>query len=162
MELIKALGLNWPTFISQLINFGILYFLLKKFALEKLVTAIEQRQKEIEMGLVNAKAADESLAVAQQKEAEILSQARVQAQQIIAAAKKTATEQESALIARAQDQAATIVADGQRQVVVAKEKMLLQVRGELAEIVSAGVAQVVGEKVAPDAINQRFLEKGLS
>ena len=161
MELIRNLGLSWPTLISQLINFGILYFLLKKFALPGLVSAISKRQEEIEQGLSKAKAADESLTQAKKQEEEILGQARQEAQNIIAAARQTGQQQEQQIVADAKSQARKIVADGEKQVATAKTKMMLAVKGELADIIATGVGTLVDKKVTPDEVTSEYLQAGM-
>ena len=161
MELITALGISWPTLLSQLINFGILYWLLKKFALDGLLEAMQKRQRDIEQGLQNAKAADTSLASATQQKEAILADARHQAQEIIAAARQHGQEQEQQILARAHDESQRVVADGVKQVEVAKGKMLLEVKTELADIIATGVTALVGAHVTPEAVTQEYLQAGI-
>ncbi|MBQ6436190.1 F0F1 ATP synthase subunit B [bacterium] len=161
MELIKNLGISWPTLISQLINFAILYFLLKKFALTGLLEAITDRQKEIESGLTKAKQADDSLAKAKQQEDEILGAARVKAQEIIAQARETGRQQEESLVQGAKQQAASIVAAGESQVNAQKAKMMLEVKAELAGIIADGVRSVVGHSVSAAEVKRDYLDSGM-
>jgi len=161
MELIKALGISWPTLISQLINFGILYFLLKKFALEGLLEAITNRQQEIDSGLQKAKAADDSLAQAKAEQEEILGQARQEAQTIINQARQVGRDQEKTIVESAKVQAQKIVADGEKQVAISKSKMLLEVKAELADIIATGVETMVGQKVKPEEVTSSYLQAGM-
>ena len=160
MELIKAVGISWPTLLSQLINFGILYWLLKRFALDGLLTAIQKRQHEIEQGLQNAKAADESLASATKQKEDILAEARHQAQEIIAAARQSGQEQEQQILARAQAESQRVVADGVKQVEVEKGKMLLAVKAELAEVIATGVTKMIEQQVTPEQVTAQYLQAG--
>ena len=161
MELINALGISWPTVISQLINFALLYFILKKFALEGLLEFITKRQKQIVDGLNNAKKADESLAQAQAQQEEILASARRVASDIIATARTQGQNQEQQIVAAAKQQALKIVADGEKQVAVTKGKMMLEAKSELAAIIATGVRRIVDEKVDPATITADYLQEGV-
>ena len=61
---IGALGLNWKSFLFQLITFGIIVFLLNKFVVKSLYKVIDARQKEVEAGLDKSKKAGDELAKA--------------------------------------------------------------------------------------------------
>ena len=161
MELINALGLNWLTLVSQLINFAILYWLLKKFALDKIIKLMEQRQQDIDTGLKNAQLAEQALNQARGQQEEIILAARHEAKQIIAEGKKLGAAQEQQIIAQAKAQAQSIITTGHQQVELDKNKMLLEVQEQLAQIVSLGVQKVIEETVTPEQINQKYLEVGL-
>ncbi|MBQ6154599.1 F0F1 ATP synthase subunit B [bacterium] len=161
MELIKALGLNWAQLISQLINFAILFWLLKKFALTSLLDSIHARQQEIKDGLNNAQAADEALSQAQAKKEQIISEARGQAQQIINEARSQANLQGQEMLEQAKAQATKIVEDGHQQVNISKNKMLLEVKSELADIVAIGVEKMIDQKVDPKQVSDKYLQAGL-
>lgn len=161
MELINALGFDWVIFVSQLINFAILYWLLKKFALDKLMKLLEKRQQDIDMGLKNAQLADQALNQAKAQQEELLNGARKQARTIINEAKQVGKSQEEKIVAEAQMRATKIVENGEKQITLEKNKMLLEVKGELANIIALGVKTVVEQDVRPEKIKQSYLQAGL-
>ena len=161
MELLKALGLNWSTLISQFINFGILYWLLSKFALKPLLANIEARQKTIDEGLKNSQAAQQAVQQAQIEQEEMLAQARTQARDIVSQARAQAQAQGAQIVQQAQQKAAQMLGDATAQINDDREKMLVEVRGQLAEIVSIGVQNVIGEKIAASEITDRYLTTGM-
>ena len=161
MELFNALGLSWPTLISQLINFGILYWLLAKFALKPLLANIEARQQQISEGLANSQAADQALAQAEAQKDEIVTAARAQARDIIASARQSASQQEEQIVGAAKAQAAQIIEDARAKNDEDRQKMLSDVRGQIAEIVSIGVKNVIGEVVPVETVNRHLLESGV-
>lgn len=84
--------------IFQIINFGIVAFVLAKFLYQPIRKILDQRAEKIESGL---KAADENLKKQNELEETIeaeLKKARQQAEQIIAEAKKEAEETSQAII----------------------------------------------------------------
>ena len=52
--IIKNLGIDWKIFLAQLVNFGIVFFVLKKFAFSPIQKLLKERQSKIEKGLDDA------------------------------------------------------------------------------------------------------------
>src|SRR5580765_8146280 len=90
-ELFDTFGLEWPKFLAQLILFIIVYFVLKKFAFGPIIAMLEERRKRIEEGQLNAQKIKQQLAEAEQRHAEILAKANVEAQQLIDKARESAS-----------------------------------------------------------------------
>src|SRR6267154_2208549 len=72
----QQFGVNWPSFIAQVILFVIVYFVLRKYAFRPIVTMLEERRRRIEEGQLNAERIKKQLAEAQAKYEEILTKAR--------------------------------------------------------------------------------------
>ena len=73
-EILSNLGISWPKLIAQTVNFGIVLFVLWKFAYKPILDLLEQRRKKIEESVTNADkikaeldAVDEKIAQAMQK-----------------------------------------------------------------------------------------------
>jgi F-type H+-transporting ATPase subunit b len=161
MGLLNSLGFSWQTFISQLINFALLYFILKKFALDKIIKALDGRQRQIDEGVKNAGLADVALQQAKKQQDEIIATARKQAREVIIEARSLAQEQEKKIITEAKNQARKIVSAGEKQVQVEHDKMLLEVKDELAEIITIGVERLVETSVNPQEVTTKYLHSGL-
>ena len=54
MELLQTLGIQWTKLIPQLFNFGIVLWVLWKFAYKPVFTMLDARQKKIAEGIANA------------------------------------------------------------------------------------------------------------
>ena len=54
--MLTKLGIDWRLFIAQLVNFLILFAVLRIFAWKPLVTALEDRRKRVKKGIDNANA----------------------------------------------------------------------------------------------------------
>jgi len=82
---ISALGLDPLAILAQAITFLLLFWILKKFALTKIVDTLEKRRKTIDEGVeLGLKMAEEQEKLNAKIE-EKLAQARVEADKIIAA-----------------------------------------------------------------------------
>src|SRR3954470_3088437 len=87
MDLAKStgeqFGFNTSLFISQVISFLIVAFLLKKFAYNPIVTVLEQRRKQIADSLTNVEKIKKELAETEAARQQILAQANTQANKLI-------------------------------------------------------------------------------
>ena len=83
-----ALGINLPGLITQIVSFGILFFILSKLLYKPLVSMLDQRAEKISEGL---NAAEKAKADAQKSEEAIqqqLSEARIEGQKLITQARE--------------------------------------------------------------------------
>src|SRR6187399_2535495 len=79
-QVAEQFGLDWPHFIAQCISFGIVAFLLHRFAYKPVLKVLEERRQRIAEGLKNAEQIKQQLAEAEQRHADILAKANEQAQ----------------------------------------------------------------------------------
>jgi F0F1-type ATP synthase, subunit b len=75
----QNLGLDWKVLIAQIVNFGLLLILLKKYLYKPLVKAIDDRNKKISGALDDSKKIEEKLKNIETKEVELLNLARQKA-----------------------------------------------------------------------------------
>jgi len=92
MEMLEEFGFNPTLFVAQIINFVIIFFVLKKILYKPVMDIISKRDKEIRQGLKDKEEAEILLEKAQEKEKEILQKAQKRAEQIINEAKIEATD----------------------------------------------------------------------
>ena len=93
----SGLGINGGAFLSQLITFGIVFFVLWRYAFPLVLRTLEKRETVIREGVENAEKARLDLANAGREADRIQTDARREAQTIIERAQKTA-QQEAARI----------------------------------------------------------------
>lgn len=88
MELIKQFGINPWLLGAQIINFIVVFFILKKFLYKPILETLEKRKEAIKQGIKNSEEANVLLEKMQEKEKKILKDAQTQARTILDAAKK--------------------------------------------------------------------------
>src|SRR3982750_4601305 len=86
----ETFGWNWKLFLSQVISFCIVAFLLQRFAYKPILAVLEERRRTIEEGQLNAEKIKKQLAEAEQRYAEILAKANADAQKMIDEARSSA------------------------------------------------------------------------
>src|SRR5438445_780783 len=70
-ETAETFGWNWKLFLSQVISFCIVAFLLQRFAYKPILAVLEERRRKIEEGQLNAEKIKKELAEAEKRYQEI-------------------------------------------------------------------------------------------
>lgn len=161
IETLAKVGFDWRLALTNLVNFGLIVWLLAKFLWPSIAKAIGERQKLISQGLDDAESAKQHLAKSQTDYQAKLAQAHQEAQEII----HQADERGQKINQQAQ-QAAQLEAEELRQRVTKelaneKEKMNAAVRSQSAELVTAAVEKILQDKLdamADDRIIKQAIE----
>lgn len=95
MGFLEDFGFNPLLFVAQIINFVIIFIILKKLLYKPVLDMIKKREKEISDGIKNSELADEKLQEAEEKEKLIIQKANERARKIVDDAK---TESEAVKI----------------------------------------------------------------
>ena len=85
-----ALGINLPGLVTQIISFGILFFILSKLLYKPLVSLMDQRAEKIREGLEASDMAREQAARSEEAIQQQLVEARVEGQKLVSEARETA------------------------------------------------------------------------
>src|SRR5229473_165934 len=75
-ETADIFGWNWKLFLSQVISFCIVAFLLRRFAYKPILAVLEDRRRKIEEGQLNAEKIRKELAEAEKRYQEIVAKAK--------------------------------------------------------------------------------------
>src|SRR5438045_9498863 len=103
-------GWNWQLFLSQVVSFCIVAFLLRQFAYKPIVAVLEDRRRKIEEGQLNAEKIRKELAEAEKRYQEILAKADADAQRMIDEARQSAAHLSERRQTEANDAAEKIAA----------------------------------------------------
>jgi len=98
MEFLKDFGFNIKYFVAQIINFLILAWIFKRFLYKPILNIMKQREEKIKQGLENAESSKKALEQASIQRAEIVKNARLEAEKIINASKRIADEAKQEII----------------------------------------------------------------
>jgi F-type H+-transporting ATPase subunit b len=157
-DIAQQFGVDWWKFLSQVISFTLVAFVLYKYAYDPILNVLAERRHKIEEGLRNAEETKKQLANAQQQATELLAKAGTDAQKVIddaKAAAKTIIDRESA---RATAEAEQIIAKAHEATVREHQKMLGDLKREVARLVLNTTSKVTG-KVLNDEDQKRLSEE---
>jgi F-type H+-transporting ATPase subunit b len=145
---ISSLGLNFKSFIFQLITFLIVLAILRKWVFPKLVATLEERRKVLEQSLVQARQTEETLHNAEAKASEILKQARVDADSALADAKVQAKEIISTAEKSGEESAIRIIKDAEEHLSQERSKLRSELKEELADLVVDTTEKVLRKRLS--------------
>jgi F-type H+-transporting ATPase subunit b len=146
-ELINTFHIDWKLIIAQAVNFGIVLFVLWKFAYDPILKTLNDRSQKIEKGIRDAESAGKKLAETEEKEKEVLVAARKEAQVILTKAEDLAKKNKEDLENSAKVQADKIMTDAKAQIEEEKNKMLKEVKAEIGDLIVSATEKIIGEKL---------------
>ena len=147
-------------FIWTILTFLVLVGLLAKFAWRPLLEALDRRQATIAGALDDAKLARQELERLQQESAEMMRQARVEAEAIIARSRSDADALREELKQRARTEAATIVKNAEQQIQLEAARAIQQIRHEAIDL-SVSIASKILQRQVSREDNEALIEATL-
>ena len=155
---------NWTSFAIQVIAFGILYWLLSRFAFKPLFGIMEKRRQMVKDQMESAEKnrADAERFLEEQKQA--LQQARKEAHDIIELAKSTGSKQADDIVNAARAEANRIKEEALRDIEAEKNKAIAslkaQVSGLSVLIASKIIEKQIDEQTQSQLVDQYLQEVG--
>lgn len=144
---LARLGVDWRLLVAQLVNFGVVLFVMWKWVYRPLLKVMDERAKKIEQGLKDAAAASADRQGAGAEKDQIVTAARLQSKEIIEEAERLAKELHGAQVAKARQEVEAVVKQGKTQLQADKAAMLAEAKGELAGLVTAAAEKVIAAKL---------------
>lgn len=148
LEKIKdTFGLHWSLFLSQLVAFLVVCFLLKKFAYGPVMEMLEQRRQRIEDGEAKLVEIEKQLKESEAEKAALLEKANADAKRMIAEAKTSATALAEQKANEAVAQAQVILSKAQEAARAERAAMSAELKQEFGRLVVATTTQVTGKEL---------------
>ncbi len=157
-QIAETFGWNPTLFISQVISFCLVAFLLHKFAYGPIQKVLEERRRKIAESLSNAEKIKIELANAQAKAQELLTQASTDANRHIEEARKAASKVLETETQKAIATANEIVAKARQASEAELARMKAELRREVGRLVVQTTAKVTG-KVLTSEDQQRLADE---
>lgn len=151
----EQLGINFGFIIVQIVNFLIMYIVLKKLAFIPIAGTLEQRRETVAKGLEDARVAAEARENAEAEAEKILAQAQTKASEIVREATTRAEEATRDIKTAAEKEAGEVRKQALGDIDQEREQILGEVRGQVAALVMAATQKLIGE--ALDDKRQRAL-----
>lgn len=157
-QIAQTFGVDWPHLVAQMISFGVVCFILYKFAYRRVLTTLEQRRQQIAEGLANAEKIKAELASTEAQRQAVLVEASQKAGQLIEEARAAAARVQQQETGKAIASAEQIVAKAHEAAERDRARMLMELKRELGHLVVQTTATVAG-KVLTDADQRRLSEE---
>ncbi len=147
MEIFAKLGIDWKLFIAQIINFAILFLILRRFAYRPMLAFLEERTERIDQGLKDADAAHKKLIEMEEKEKQVLEQAKQEAKAILEKAKVSGKQRYESMLATAKADVLRLTQQAQATMEIEKAKLLTEAKAQLAQLIVLTTEKVLQEKL---------------
>ena len=147
-------------YIWTILTFLVLLTLLAKFAWGPLLKALESRQETIRKSLDDAQKAKTELERIQQESAQIVRQARVEADAILTQSRSDGTALREEIRAKAREDAAGIIKNAERQIQLETTRAIQQIRHEAIDL-SVEIASKIIQRNLSKEDNEKLIEEAL-
>jgi len=137
-------------FIWTILTFLVLVALLAKFAWRPLLDALERRRATIARSLEDAQKARQELERLQRESAEMMRQARVEAESIISRSRSDAEALREELKQKSRAEAAAIVKTAEKQIQMETARAVQQIRSEAVELSVAIASKILKRQVSKE------------
>jgi F-type H+-transporting ATPase subunit b len=159
MELYQALiTLDGWTFLAQICNLMIQLLIFKKFLLKPVKQVIADRKAKADSEIADAQKLRTEAEAMKAEYEQNLQNARTEANQIVAAAQKTATARSEEIVGEARAQAAALKQKAEADIAQERKKAVNEVKDEIGgiamEIASKVVEREISEKDHKDLIDE--------
>ena len=160
-QLVSTFHIDWKIIIAQAVNFGIVFFVLYRFAIKPLARAMEERSTKIEHGLKDAKQNSELLINTEKDYEAKLAEARKEGANLIASMKKEVEKERANLMDKAHADVTETIKAGKEALEAEKSKLMESARKEIADLVIMTTEKVLAKGITPE-IDKKIIESNIT
>jgi len=157
---LEALGINLPGLLAQIVNFGLLFVLLRMFAWKPITAMLEARAERIRDGLEAAERARQEAALAQANVQGQLEQARREGQAIIEHASRAAEQLRQETLEQTRKEAEALLVRARADFDLEREKAMVELRRQFADLTITAAERVISKSLDASA-HQQLIEEVL-
>lgn len=147
---IGSLGVDFKGLLLQIATFLIVFFLLKRFALDKIVATLEKRHQTIDDGVRIGQEMAEQKAKLDSEITKLLHKARMEADKIIASGHQEAQELLKETEAAATKKTEIMLADARVKIEEDLKKRLKQLEKDTLQLVASATETLISQKLDTD------------
>jgi len=142
---LEKLGLNLGYLLVQILNFAILFIVLRKWVYEPVLGLLDKRRQTIAQGLEDARIAAEARANAERDAEKIVAEAQARAAQVVREATDRADAAARDVKAAADAEVAKAREAALAEVAQERNRILGELRSQVAALAVAAAQKIVGE-----------------
>ena len=146
-SLVSVFHLDLKLFIAQIINFSIVLAVLYYFAFKPISKVMEERSQKIEQSLSDAQEIASKLSEAEIEKKNIIAEAKKAATEILENANFQGEEKQKEMINKAKEDIGQIINAEKAKIQIEKAETLKALKAETAELVVLTVEKILKEKI---------------
>lgn len=147
LENLGKIGFEWKMALFNLINFLILFAILKKYFFKPIMKSVRDREKEVQDSVDNIQKAKTELQMAERKAQELIDESKVEANKIIEKSHEDAKALGEQMKDKAKKEIEMLIAQAKRNIDIDKKEMRETLRRETVELVVLAVGKIMTEKL---------------
>ena len=157
----EGIEIDWKIFIGQLINFSILFFVLKTFVYKPFLATIKKRREKIEEGVNKSFEAEEKLQKLSEIKKKMEAENETQKREIIFAAEEEAKKRVSLAMEKSEQERATVLAKAEKEAEALKEREKEKIKKQIVENTFSLTEKLLKENI-DDSKNKKITEEFLN
>jgi F-type H+-transporting ATPase subunit b len=148
---LDKLGINVTWLLAQVINFGLLLFLLWAIAYKPVLKMLNERKQKIQESLEYAESVKKQAAEQQKEFEQRIAEARREAQAAAAIAAQAGEKEREAILAQARADARKLVEQAKEQIEHERKQMLAELRQEVVQLSLLAAQKAVSQSLDEQA-----------
>lgn len=147
----EKLGINITWLLAQVVNFGLLLFILWKLAYKPVLKVMDDRKQKIQESLDYAENAKKQAAEQQKEFDRKLADARREAQAAATVAAQAGEKERAVILAQAREDARKMIEQAKEQIEYERKQMLAELRQEVVQLSLLAAEKVVSQSLDEQA-----------
>jgi len=148
---LEKLGINITWLLAQVVNFGLLLFILWKLAYKPVLKVMDDRKQKIQESLDYAESVKKQAAEQQKEFDRKLEEARREAQAATAVAAQAGEKERETILAQAREDARKMIEQAKGQIEYERKQMLAELRQEVVQLSLLAAQKVVSQSLDEQA-----------
>ena len=150
MNPLEALGINLPSLIAQVVNFGVLLLVLYLVGYKRFLKTIDERNLRIKESLEAGERAKQDAVSAEKEVAKKIEEASTSGQKIVEQAAKTAEDVRRRVEQDARKEAETIIEKARAETQREKAEAMGELRKDVADLAVSVAGKAIGRSLDKD------------
>lgn len=152
-QLFEKFGLHLNLLIAQIINFGVLFFVLYKFAYKPILGILDKRREKIEFSLLQAKEIEERTRKLEGEISHKIATAKREAEALVAEGREIGEKSRNEILIRTNQEVGKMLDKAKADMAAEKDRMMGDIQSTIVK-----TSVMVVEKVLRDKLDAKTRE----
>lgn len=159
-EMFTKLGIDGKLFIAQLVNFLILFIVLRAFAWKPLMMALEDRRAKIKKGIDNADRAKQQIKDIEKEREAVMAKARTEAMRVLEQAEQRAQTVKDEKVKQTQTEIEQQLKEAKEQIRGERLASYDLLKNDLSKLITTATGKIVREMNA--SAHEKLIQEAIT
>lgn len=161
-DVLGKLGFDWKVALANLVNFLIIFWLLRNVVFRKLGAAIRERREKIQAGLDDAEKAKTELMMAGHEKERILTEGHMEVKAMLVDAESVKSKMIETAKVDAELASRAIKESAMKDIEILAERHAAQIKERSVELIVSGLEKILKEEIDEKKVESMIRESALS